>query len=495
MAYTVNLTNGNVLVNIEDGTLDNTTQLLLPGRNRSGYGEILNENLVRLMEHFANNLEPRGSLEGQIWYDTTDQAIKVKRNGSFRKISITTESFVEPDASDLGDLWFDQDNDQLKIYNGADWVTVGPDFSKKQGYSGAKTLVINDTIANLHTCVGLYANGHLYAIISEDSTFTPNPSIVGFATVKPGYNITLSQVGYHKYYGTASNADNLDGLAPATYLRTDKDNTISANLTAGTDGNLTLDGGIYQGGVFAIESSTYNTIITNTDRSGNVIFYGNIGDTVMGVPITSPIMTIRNDIAEVAVRANPTTHLGVVTKQYADSATANLFTALSANVTTINANVGLNINSMVANVTAANIEIGRLRANITASNAAIVTANTAVVNYVNTLNSAMIANVTAANAAIVTANTALKNYLDDRDSTLTSAINLRANIASPALTGTPTAPTASAGTNSTQIATTGFVRTEIQGTNTFWQGSRKYVSTVDPDSGTGSDGDFWFKYQ
>ena len=36
-----------------------------------------------------------------------------------------------------------------------------------------------------------------------------------------------------------------------------------------------------------------------------------------------------------------------------------------------------------------------------------------------------------------------------------------AQLASPALTGTPTAPTASAGTNTTQIATTAFVATAI----------------------------------
>ena len=38
-----------------------------------------------------------------------------------------------------------------------------------------------------------------------------------------------------------------------------------------------------------------------------------------------------------------------------------------------------------------------------------------------------------------------------------TALNLKANLASPALTGTPTAPTATAGTNTTQIATTAFV--------------------------------------
>jgi hypothetical protein len=42
-----------------------------------------------------------------------------------------------------------------------------------------------------------------------------------------------------------------------------------------------------------------------------------------------------------------------------------------------------------------------------------------------------------------------------------TALDLKAPLASPALTGTPTAPTASAGTNTTQIATTAFVKTAI----------------------------------
>lgn len=45
--------------------------------------------------------------------------------------------------------------------------------------------------------------------------------------------------------------------------------------------------------------------------------------------------------------------------------------------------------------------------------------------------------------------------------TITNALALKANIASPALTGTPTAPTAAAGTNTTQIATTAFVGTAV----------------------------------
>ena len=51
--------------------------------------------------------------------------------------------------------------------------------------------------------------------------------------------------------------------------------------------------------------------------------------------------------------------------------------------------------------------------------------------------------------------------------------------ASPTFTGTPKAPTATAGTNTTQIATTAFVKTAIDNSKTF-------VATYSEDSGTGT---------
>lgn len=49
------------------------------------------------------------------------------------------------------------------------------------------------------------------------------------------------------------------------------------------------------------------------------------------------------------------------------------------------------------------------------------------------------------------------NYVDGVTSAIQTQIDLKAPLASPALTGTPTAPTAAAGTNTTQIASTAFV--------------------------------------
>lgn len=65
---------------------------------------------------------------------------------------------------------------------------------------------------------------------------------------------------------------------------------------------------------------------------------------------------------------------------------------------------------------------------------------------------------------------------------LQTAVNSKANSISPALTGTPTAPTAIAGTNTSQIATTEFVTTAIStsfpsGGIIIWSGSSATIPT------------------
>lgn len=55
--------------------------------------------------------------------------------------------------------------------------------------------------------------------------------------------------------------------------------------------------------------------------------------------------------------------------------------------------------------------------------------------------------------------------IDTEFTAIASAVSSKADLNSPALTGTPTAPTASAGTNTTQLATTAFVKGEITALN------------------------------
>jgi hypothetical protein len=65
--------------------------------------------------------------------------------------------------------------------------------------------------------------------------------------------------------------------------------------------------------------------------------------------------------------------------------------------------------------------------------------------------------------------------IDDEFDAIQTAVNSKANSASPALTGTPTSPTATFGTNTTQIATTVFVQAAI---SAAYPVGSIYISTI-----------------
>ena len=78
MAYKLNKTDGTILVDLIDGTIDiNSTSLTLVGRNYTGYGEAFNENFIKLLENFSNANSPNNPIQGQLWWDTSEARLKV----------------------------------------------------------------------------------------------------------------------------------------------------------------------------------------------------------------------------------------------------------------------------------------------------------------------------------------------------------------------------------------------------------------------------------
>jgi len=94
----------------------------------------------------------------------------------------------------------------------------------------------------------------------------------------------------------------------------------------------------------------------------------------------------------------------------------------------------------------------QLTNNIT-TNTNSITSNTSSIGTINTNVSANTSSITALNTKIISNTASI--------TTNTSDILLRATISSPSFTGTPTAATAIAGTNTTQLATTEFVRSAV----------------------------------
>ena len=57
MAYTINKTDGSILIQLGDSKVDQlSTDLTLIGKNVSNYGEVFNENLVHLLHFLAHHL-------------------------------------------------------------------------------------------------------------------------------------------------------------------------------------------------------------------------------------------------------------------------------------------------------------------------------------------------------------------------------------------------------------------------------------------------------
>lgn len=192
MSTIINKTNSTVLVEIPDGGVDTSaSDLALIGRLYRNYGELVNENFVKLLENFAKSDAPAQPLEGQLWYDAANKDIKVYRDSGFAPLSVLSSGGNEPSSPVLGDQWWDTVDAQLKLYNGSSWIVVSPGYTTSQEISGAIVENIRDVSSVEHVITKIYAGGELIAIFSKDNEFVPISSLVGFSSIKPGLNIAF----------------------------------------------------------------------------------------------------------------------------------------------------------------------------------------------------------------------------------------------------------------------------------------------------------------
>jgi hypothetical protein len=238
MSYNINKWNSDPLTVIQDGTVDQTLDLKLIGKNYAGYGEIQNENFVYLLENFARGTAPINAITGQLWYDTTNKKLKVlvpttNSNSRWKMVTGAEYDSVEPSSPTPGDLWFDTSNDQLKIRVGGtteDWLTVGPQNAGEFTTQMVSQNVV-DNLGTPHAVIAATVNGVVTFIISEDEfdlDIVQSP-ITGFTDVnsrkiKRGITFPnvdangVSQTGNYRVWGTASNALRFGGKLPTDYL-------------------------------------------------------------------------------------------------------------------------------------------------------------------------------------------------------------------------------------------------------------------------------------
>lgn len=207
------------------------------------------------------------------------------------------------------------------------------------------------------------------------------------------------------FNGTATNAQRLNGTTADKFATLDSNQFFLANVTI--DGNLAIGRNEFGTPLSRASHNGANLSIQNTVANGNISI-STVVSSVSGSP--TEVLRVNGLNGLIEVRGVPTTANGVATKTYVDNSQGTALAAITANV-----------NALINGASVDKRDFG---------------------NVATILNS-------QANALVLANN----------------AIAARATIDSPTFTGVPAAPTASAGTNTTQLATTEFVTAAVNAAN------------------------------
>ena len=433
MSYTITLTNGNVFATVQDGTLNTDSSMTLVGRNYVGYGQIQDDNFIRLLESGANDSAPTTPLKGQLWYNTTANVLQIYNGTVFKSISGATTGPTAPSTSNItGDLWYDTLNQQLNVWGGTAWILVGP---PRPTGTGAATTAITDGVGTKHSVIELTVDGNIVGIVSQDA-FTPAPAVAGFDNVYPGINLsaivnnqlpvfTGSLIGTATSATFANNAAELNGLVSNSFMRTDQNTSTTGQIQILNNNGLSV-GNSNQFTANVGTSSTVN--LYNNASNGNLHIGVNKGGTETGV------ILVDGSTGNVVMTGNLTVQ-GTTTTVNSNTLSTNDLVIYVAN----NASTSSQANG-------AGLEVGPIStpyARLTFNNIANIWA----MSIPLSVNGGISSNTINAVGNVIGGNILTTGVLSVGGSAT--------------LTGVATAPTASNGTSNTQIATTEFVQNQL----------------------------------
>ena len=111
-----------------------------------------------MLENFANVSSPANPLAGQIWWDTSNSRIKVYTGTDW-----TTGGgpIVQPTQPTMvaGDMWINNDANQLYFFDGTDLELAGPIYNAFQGKSGPEVITVLDQTGTSRTIVKYWVGG------------------------------------------------------------------------------------------------------------------------------------------------------------------------------------------------------------------------------------------------------------------------------------------------------------------------------------------------
>jgi microcystin-dependent protein len=278
MSYRITLTNGTNLFDLADGVIDrNRTSVSLIGKNVVNYGEVQNENFVRLLENFAYGSSPANPLVGQLWFDTQSNSLKVYNN-QWQSLAIVNFSDQEPVTALQGNLWFDTTTKQLKLNDGTAFNLIGPEGVKNFGTTRFVSQNVKDTGGLDHAVIKCTLNGEVIAVMSaDDFDVLYTNAIDGIAHIYRGMTFKNS-VQLYGSTSASSNAESLKSASGASYI------PASISPAGNTIAQRNADGGITVSTVSTTILYSNEGTITGNWRIDSIISPLTSGGASLGTP-------------------------------------------------------------------------------------------------------------------------------------------------------------------------------------------------------------------
>ena len=286
MSYTINKYNGETgsAIIVEDGTINNTLDIKLVGKNYSGYGEFQNENFTWLLENFAKDTQPPRAIVGQLWYDTARHKLNINyETGKWHTLGIVevVTDNAPPTTLSQGDLWWNATAEQLWCKGSTGHVKIGGKSSGVITEMRQSTVIADDNSS--HEIIQAIVGDVTTFVISKLTAFTLNDSeslkSEGFPgdirkgiTLKGLDPLTLtSTTSGYQLWGTSSDSGKLGGQLPAEYIN--KTTPIFPNIANFADVGFTIGATPNERLKISIISDGINYIPTVANVDGNTIAF------------------------------------------------------------------------------------------------------------------------------------------------------------------------------------------------------------------------------
>ena len=365
--------------------------------------------------------------------------------------TFTTLGIEKMATGENAGTWGDKTNTNLDIVN-----TALSGYVEQSIAGGADTTALSITD-------GAATSVAQNAVIKLTGAITGNQIVTVPDSVEKVYIITNGTSGaFTVQFKTASGSGITFGVSEKTtkLFYSDGTNIVDAGFSGGTD----LDGK-----ELVLDADGDTSLTADTDDQIDIKIAGTDQITIKDGAL-SPVTTNDIDLGTASLEFKNAFFDGTVTADaFAGPLTGNVTGNASGTAATVTTAAQSNITSLgtLTTLTVDNVIVNGSTIGHT-SDTDLITVADGIVTVAGEVSMTTLdiggTNITATAAELnlidgVTATTAELNYVDGVTSAIQTQINTKAPIAGATFTGTVSAPTASSGTNTTQLATTAFVQT------------------------------------